>query len=56
MERLLQNLESIGRISGIGIYVGFPSQSYFGRVFKKYTGSTPMKYRNDCMWRECSAE
>ena len=43
-------------IIDIGIYVGFPSQSYFGRVFKKYTGSTPMKYRNDCMWRECSAE
>lgn len=32
-------------ITEVGIYVGFPSQSYFGRVFKKYTGMTPLKYR-----------
>lgn len=41
-------------INEIGIYVGFPSQSYFGRVFKRYTGYTPMKYRNERKWRECN--
>ncbi len=30
----------------IGDYVGFQSQSYFGRIFKKYTGKTPGKYRS----------
>lgn len=32
-------------IAEIGDYVNFPSQSYFGRVFKKYTGMTPGQYR-----------
>lgn len=34
--------ESIARI---GDYVGFPSQSYFGNTFKRYTGMTPGQYR-----------
>lgn len=33
-------------ISKIGDYVNFPSQSYFGKMFKKYMHMTPGKYRN----------
>lgn len=33
-------------IAKIGDYVGFPSQSYFGRIFKQHTGLTPKQYRN----------
>lgn len=29
----------------ISDYVGFQSQSYFGKIFKKYSGLTPGKYR-----------
>ncbi len=32
-------------LSKIGDYVNFPSQSYFGKVFKKYKGMTPKEYR-----------
>lgn len=32
-------------IANIGDYVGFPSQSYFGNMFKKYMGMTPGHYR-----------
>ena len=32
-------------IAGIGDYVGFPSQSYFGNTFKKYMGMSPGQYR-----------
>lgn len=32
-------------ISAIGDYVGFPSQSYFGAVFRKFTGLTPRAFR-----------
>ena len=39
-------------ITDIAIYVGFPSQSYFGRVFKKYMGITPLKYRETHRRRE----
>ena len=39
-------------IAEVGVYVGFPSQSYFGRVFKKYTGMTPLKYREEHGLRE----
>lgn len=34
------------KISEIGDYVNFPSQSYFGKMFKKYMEMTPAKYRN----------
>lgn len=33
-------------IAAIGDYVNFPTQSYFGKVFKKYKGMTPKEYRN----------
>lgn len=33
-------------IRRISSYLCFPSQSYFGDVFKKYTGMTPQAYRN----------
>jgi YesN/AraC family two-component response regulator len=32
-------------IEDIGLYLGFSSQSHFGKVFKKYTGVTPNVYR-----------
>jgi AraC-like DNA-binding protein len=32
-------------IENIGLYLGFSSQSHFGKVFKKYTGVTPNIYR-----------
>lgn len=41
-------------ISKIGDYVGFPSQSYFGRIFKQHTGLTPKEYRNAHKPREFS--
>ncbi|WP_139133579.1 AraC family transcriptional regulator [Anaerobium acetethylicum] len=33
-------------IAHIGEYVGFPTQSYFGSIFKKYKNMTPKEYRN----------
>ena len=39
---LVYSSESLPRIS---VYVNFPSQSYFGKVFKKYKQMTPRKYR-----------
>ena len=33
-------------IAAIGDYVNFPSQSYFGKVFKKYKQMTPKEYRD----------
>lgn len=33
-------------ISTIASYLCFPSQSYFGQVFKKHFGTTPQKYRD----------
>lgn len=32
--------------AAIGAYLGFSSQSYFSRVFKKYAGCTPGEWRN----------
>ena len=39
-------------LTDIAIYVGFPSQSYFGRVFKKTMGITPRQYRETHRLRE----
>lgn len=39
---LIYSSESLPRIAE---YVNFPSQSYFGKVFKKYKQMTPRKYR-----------
>ncbi len=33
--------------AAIGAYLGFSSQSYFSRVFKKYAGCTPGEWRGD---------
>lgn len=35
--------------AAIGAYLGFSSQSHFSRVFRKYTGKTPMEYRGEYM-------
>jgi AraC-like DNA-binding protein len=32
-------------IEKIALYLGFSSQSHFGKVFKKYTEMTPNAYR-----------
>lgn len=42
-KRLLSNTEY--SIINIAIAVGFEDQSYFSKVFKKYTGLTPKQYR-----------
>lgn len=39
---LLSGIRSIAEISAL---VGFEDQSYFGKVFRKYTGVTPDRYR-----------
>ena len=33
-------------LSEIAIYVHFPNQSYFTKIFKKVMGTTPMTYRS----------
>jgi YesN/AraC family two-component response regulator len=33
----------------IAIEAGFNEQSYFGKVFKRYTGQTPLEYRRDVL-------
>lgn len=35
--------------AAIGAYLGFSSQSYFSRVFKKYAGCTPGEWRNQSL-------
>ena len=37
--------ENTMSISDISEYLGFISQSYFGSVFRKFTGTTPSKYQ-----------
>lgn len=32
-------------IATIALHVNFPSQSYFGKMFRKYMGLTPLEYR-----------
>lgn len=39
-------------ISYIAEYVNFPSQSYMGKVFKRYKGMIPQKYRDKSKPRE----
>lgn len=46
---LMYSSESIARI---GDYVGFPSQSYFGRVFRRYMKETPRQFRESHKPRE----
>ena len=36
----------------IAAYVNFPNQSYFGKIFRKYRGMTPKKYRDRYAIRE----
>ena len=40
---LLQNTDF--SIIDIAVAVGFEDQSYFSKVFKKYTGTTPKQFR-----------
>ena len=42
-KRLLANTDY--PILDIAVSVGFEDQSYFSKVFKKYTGLTPKQYR-----------
>ena len=44
-KRLLTNTDYA--LLDIAIAVGFEDQSYFSKVFKKYTGLTPKQYRKD---------
>lgn len=43
-KKLLTNTN--GTILDIALTVGFENQSYFTKVFRKYTGITPKQYRN----------
>lgn len=40
-------LEGSNSIKEISCYAGFSSQSYFNQVFKKVTGTSPNKYKNN---------
>lgn len=40
----------------ISDYIGFQSQSYFGRIFKKYTGKTPARFREQYKIKEFRKE
>lgn len=40
---LMYSEESLARIAE---YVGFPNQSYMGKMFKKYMHTSPKKYRD----------
>ena len=35
-------------VTEIGTQCGFVDMSYFSRIFKKFYGCTPKKYRNHC--------
>ena len=43
-EMLIFTDESIGDIAAS---VGYPEQNYFTRLFKRFTGMTPGKFRNN---------
>lgn len=36
------------KVSDLAERVGYPNISYFSKVFKKYTGMTPMEYKEKC--------
>jgi YesN/AraC family two-component response regulator len=40
----------------IAIDVGFSEQNYFGKVFKRYTGKTPLEYKRDVCWKRRQPE
>lgn len=40
----------------ISDYIGFQTQSYFGRIFKKYTGKTPARFRGQYQIKEFRKE
>ena len=44
-EARLLLLDSSMSISQISDYLGFPSQSFFGKYFKRVTGSSPLQFR-----------
>ncbi|MBO6215767.1 MAG: AraC family transcriptional regulator [Lachnospiraceae bacterium] len=41
--------DAIYSYTKIATYLGFSSQSHFGKVFKSITGMTPRKYRETYM-------
>jgi AraC-like DNA-binding protein len=41
-ERLLRSGDAVARIAQES---GFRDQSYFGKVFRRYTGASPAQYR-----------
>jgi two-component system response regulator YesN len=45
IERAKAMLSGHGRISDISLAIGFESQHYFSRFFKKFTGFTPQEFR-----------
>lgn len=49
MEEAMRLLRYTDKSSAaIGAYLGYSSQGHFARVFKQYTGKTPMEYRESC--------
>ena len=50
-EERVKRAANLLRYSDMGLteiaqYVNFPNQSYFGKIFKKYTNMTPRAYRD----------
>ena len=43
-------------LSEIAEYVGFPNQSYFGKMFRKYMSTTPRNYRDIYKVAEASSK
>lgn len=53
-ESLLSDTDS--SLIEIAEYLSFSSQSYFQNIFKKYTGITPLRYRNESRYRDHSSK